>query len=166
MRVTLRLGGASVHCTLPCRLAARGHSPSTHPPPGLLRPPCHPPTLPPTHPSPLASFAAFLLLVLTYGAALYFGFYTRQLDLSWLHSHGLELLTACVIFSTLLSIGLYAASFRWAGVLRGSAGGAQTRQHTLHAAVHPPVRRVPQGGLFPAQRVVQGRKKNSSSPPG
>mmetsp|Transcript_2250 Transcript_2250/g.5764 ORF Transcript_2250/g.5764 Transcript_2250/m.5764 type:complete len:460 (-) Transcript_2250:927-2306(-) len=62
---------------------------------------------------------AFLLLVLTYGAALYFGFVTKQLNLSWLHAHGLELLTASVLFSTALSIGLYVASFREGALLSG-----------------------------------------------
>ena len=62
--------------------------------------------------------AAFLLLVLTYSAALYFGFVTKQLNLSWLHSHGLELLTACVLCSTALSVGLYVASFRYVHHLR------------------------------------------------
>jgi hypothetical protein len=57
-------------------------------------------------------FAAFPLLVITYGAALYFGFYTRQLNLSWLHTHSLELLTASVIFSSLLAVFLYVKSFR------------------------------------------------------
>ena len=60
-----------------------------------------------------AAAAAFPLLVITYAAALYFGFYTHHLNLSWLHTHCLELLTASAIFSSLLAVFLYAKSFRW-----------------------------------------------------
>ncbi|GLC33514.1 hypothetical protein PLESTB_000083300 [Pleodorina starrii] len=62
---------------------------------------------------------AFRLFVLAYGAALYFGFYTRQLDLGWLYDQFAPLLTASVAFSTALSVYLYASSFRKGLMLSG-----------------------------------------------
>ncbi|GFR49051.1 hypothetical protein Agub_g11077 [Astrephomene gubernaculifera] len=64
---------------------------------------------------------AFRLLVLTYGAALYFGFYTRQLDLGWLYDNFAPLLTASLLFSSALSVYLYVSSFK-KGALLGSIG--------------------------------------------
>jgi hypothetical protein len=65
--------------------------------------------------------AAFTLFVITYGAAVYLGFVTRQLDLGWLYDNFLQLLTAAVIFSTALSAYLYASSFA-KGALLSSHG--------------------------------------------
>ncbi|KXZ54584.1 hypothetical protein GPECTOR_4g649 [Gonium pectorale] len=64
---------------------------------------------------------AFRLFGLTYGAALYFGFYTRQLDLGWLYDNYAPLLTASVLFSAALSVYLYASSFA-RGALLSSHG--------------------------------------------
>lgn len=41
---------------------------------------------------------AFLLFVLTYGSALYFGFFTDLLDLGWIYDNYAALLTATCIF--------------------------------------------------------------------
>ncbi|KAG2485661.1 hypothetical protein HYH03_015633 [Edaphochlamys debaryana] len=62
---------------------------------------------------------AFRVFVLLYGAALYFGFVTRQLDLGWMYDNFPALLTASVIFSTALSVYLYASSFKRGALLSG-----------------------------------------------
>lgn len=55
-----------------------------------------------------------------YIAALYFGFVTNQLNLSWIYDNYLAFLTASVIFGSVLSVYLYARSF---------AGGAMLCDH-------------------------------------
>mmetsp|Transcript_33631 Transcript_33631/g.74457 ORF Transcript_33631/g.74457 Transcript_33631/m.74457 type:complete len:429 (+) Transcript_33631:84-1370(+) len=60
---------------------------------------------------------AFTLFVITYGGAVYLGFFTNYLDLGWLYDNYLPLLTASVIFSTLLSVYLYATSFKRGALL-------------------------------------------------
>eukprot|EP00199_Chlamydomonas_sp_CCMP681_P000824 CAMPEP_0119109460 /NCGR_PEP_ID=MMETSP1180-20130426/17922_1 /TAXON_ID=3052 ORGANISM="Chlamydomonas cf sp, Strain CCMP681" /NCGR_SAMPLE_ID=MMETSP1180 /ASSEMBLY_ACC=CAM_ASM_000741 /LENGTH=456 /DNA_ID=CAMNT_0007095217 /DNA_START=166 /DNA_END=1536 /DNA_ORIENTATION=+ len=55
---------------------------------------------------------AFTLLVLLYGSCLYLAFFTPYLNLGWIVDHCLELITACVLFSTTLAVYLYASSFK------------------------------------------------------
>lgn len=55
---------------------------------------------------------AFPIFLLTYGSALYFGFFTDRLDLGWIYDNYLQLLTASILFSTLLSFYLYITSFK------------------------------------------------------
>lgn len=59
--------------------------------------------------------------VTTVGIVGYFGFYTRQLDLSWIHSNYLQLLTAAFLFSCALSVYLYVSSMD-RSKLRASGG--------------------------------------------
>lgn len=82
------------------------------------------PLLHAAHTWPPCAHAAFTLFVLTYSAALYFGFYTRQLDLGWLYDNFAPLLTASVIFSSALSVYLYASSFKRGALLsaHGNSG--------------------------------------------
>jgi hypothetical protein len=54
---------------------------------------------------------AFLLFCLIYGSALYLGFFTPFLNLSWIYDNYLPLLTATIIFSSALSCYLYIKSF-------------------------------------------------------
>lgn len=51
-------------------------------------------------------------VVVTLLAAAYFGFYKGTVDLGWIYDNFLPLLTAAVLFSFVLSIGLYLASYR------------------------------------------------------
>ncbi|KAG2435046.1 hypothetical protein HYH02_012043 [Chlamydomonas schloesseri] len=62
---------------------------------------------------------AFRIFLLTYGAALYFGFVSRQLDLGWLYDNFAQLLTAAILFSSALSVYLYASSFKKGALLSG-----------------------------------------------
>ena len=49
---------------------------------------------------------------MTLAAVGYFGLYTQQLDLSWLHDHFLPVMAAMTVLAFTLAILLYAASFR------------------------------------------------------
>lgn len=71
------------------------------------------------HPHPPNHRPAFRIFLITYGAALYFGFVSRQLDLGWLYDNFAQLLTAAIIFSSALSVYLYASSFRKGALLSG-----------------------------------------------
>ncbi|KAK9904927.1 hypothetical protein WJX75_005751 [Coccomyxa subellipsoidea] len=56
----------------------------------------------------------------------YFGFYTQQLNLAWIYTQFIPLLTAAVLFSFALSACLYLASFRKGALL---AKGGNTGHH-------------------------------------
>uniref|UniRef100_A0A7R9UZT7 Delta(14)-sterol reductase ERG24 n=1 Tax=Chlamydomonas euryale TaxID=1486919 RepID=A0A7R9UZT7_9CHLO len=60
---------------------------------------------------------AFTLFCLTYLPALYFGFFTDLLNLSWVYDNYLPLLTASVLFSASLSVYLYASSHKKGALL-------------------------------------------------
>ena len=62
-----------------------------------------------------------LIFFVTMAAVAYFGFYTRSLNLSWAYDNYVPLLTASVIFSTLLSVYLYVRSFS-AGAMLAAHG--------------------------------------------
>ena len=62
----------------------------------------------------------------------YFGFYTQQLNLAWIHTQFIPLLTAAVLFSFALSACLYLASFRKGALL---AKGGNTGDSLLPAQV-------------------------------
>ena len=85
---------------------------------------------------------AFLLFVLTYGAALYFGFFTQQLNLGWLHDNFVPLLTASLIFSSALSLYLYVSSFK-RGAMLSSHGDTGYAPHTACALLRRLQARVP-----------------------
>ncbi len=124
------IGHGLASCTAkplhPCHLSSLAHA---HHTPGLGSPsPSLPPALKPlihtAHTWLPCAHAAFTLFVLSYGAALYFGFYTRQLDLGWLYDNFAPLLTASVIFSSALSVYLYVSSFKRGALLsaHGNSG--------------------------------------------
>ena len=69
----------------------------------------------------MLSHAAFTILLLTYGSALFFGFFTPYLNLSWIYDNFLPLLTSSVAFSSGLALYLYATSFK-RGALLGAHG--------------------------------------------
>ena len=84
LRTAAPISACTVTRTAP---PSEGRPPSSRPAAAFLTPP--PPLSPP---------AAFLLFVLTYGSALYFGFFTDLLDLSWIYDNYAALLTAACIF--------------------------------------------------------------------
>lgn len=51
------------------------------------------------------------IFIITIGAAWYFGFFHRSLNLSWVYDNYVPLLTSSIIFSSLLSVYLYMSSF-------------------------------------------------------
>mmetsp|Transcript_43519 Transcript_43519/g.111278 ORF Transcript_43519/g.111278 Transcript_43519/m.111278 type:complete len:423 (-) Transcript_43519:208-1476(-) len=53
----------------------------------------------------------FTVLVATLAVVGYFGFYTHDLDLAWMHTHFLPLLSGSVLFSFALSAYLYLTSY-------------------------------------------------------
>lgn len=55
--------------------------------------------------------AALYVFLIAYGAAIFFSFGTHQLDLGWVYDNFVPLITGAVIFSTALSLYLYASSF-------------------------------------------------------
>lgn len=67
---------------------------------------------PPHHPAPVhPCVAAFKLFAITYGTAALLSFGLGVLDLTWLATNFLPLTTAAIIFSSLLAVAVYAASF-------------------------------------------------------
>lgn len=65
-------------------------------------------------------------LAVTLAVVAYFGFYTQQLNLAWIYTDFVPLLSAAVLFSFALSACLYAASFRRGALLaKGGNTGAR-----------------------------------------
>jgi len=60
---------------------------------------------------------AFLLFIITYGAAIYLGFVRNSLNLGYLYDAFLPLTTAATLFSTALAVYLYASSFKKGAML-------------------------------------------------
>ena len=54
---------------------------------------------------------------MTLAVVAYFGFYTQHLNLAWIYTNFVPLLSAAVLFSFALSACLYAASFRRGALL-------------------------------------------------
>lgn len=72
-------------------------------------------------------------LGVTLAIVAYFGFCTKQLDLSWVHDNFVPLLSAAVLFSFAMSVLLYLASFRRGTLLaKGGNTGKALRIYHMH----------------------------------